>query len=67
MHILEPLRQRLGDCKHTGRWQKISDLSGVPYNTLARVYQGRIKNPSVVTVEKLYAAMNSLDMTEPVK
>ena len=67
MHLLSPLVARLREVRHTGRWYKIAELSGVPYNTVARISQGRIGNPSVKTVEKLYAAMNELDASDPAR
>ena len=61
MHLLSPLVARLREVRHTGKWAKIAELSGVPYNTVARISQGRIGNPSVRTVEKLYEAMDRLE------
>lgn len=36
-----------------GRWTDASKYSGVPYDTVKKIAQGRTKDPSVSTVQKL--------------
>lgn len=36
-----------------GEWREISDESEVPYDTLTKIALRRVKNPGVLTVQKL--------------
>jgi predicted transcriptional regulator len=36
-----------------GGWKRISLESGIPYDTLTKIAQGRVKNPRWSTVQRL--------------
>jgi len=36
-----------------GNWRKVSADSGIPYDTLTKIAQRRVKNPRFSTVQKL--------------
>lgn len=54
------LIRRLQACKGTEAWSDISRLSGVRYDTLAKIARGYIKAPSVQKIEQLAAALEKL-------
>ena len=51
--ILDDVVGHLGRWK--GYWRDISAGSGVPYNTVTKIAQGRTRNPRILTIEKLHA------------
>jgi hypothetical protein len=50
--------------KGSGAWEDIAKLCGIDYFTVSRIARQDIKNPGVLTVEKIAAAMAKLK-TEP--
>ena len=51
MSILNDVVERLAQWK--GHWRDIAEGAGVPYDTVAKVAQGRTKNPGILTVDRL--------------
>ena len=47
--------------KGTGRWQEVSDASGVAYDLIAKIARGVKEHPSVITVERI---CNGIDAVE---
>jgi len=39
--------------KKSGQWGKVSRESGVPYDTLTKIAQGKIKNPGIENLQLL--------------
>ena len=39
--------------RRKGSWEQIAIVTGVPYETLAKIARGVVKNPRFRTVEKL--------------
>jgi predicted transcriptional regulator len=54
--------RRLGETR--GRWTDAAKYSGVPYDTVKKIAQGRTKDPSVSTVQKLADYFERLDAFE---
>lgn len=50
--IISELQARKG----SGLWRKVSSVSGVHYDTVARIARGAIKNPGALTLEHLEQA-----------
>lgn len=48
--------------KGGGTWAAVSKLSGVHYDTVARIARGKMETPSVQTVEKIAAALETLNL-----
>ena len=40
--------------RRKGQWPQIATDNGVSYSWLCKLAQGKIQNPSVVTIESLY-------------
>jgi len=55
MDILADTRVRME--KWRGHWRRLSQQSGVPYDTLCKVGQGVHKNPQVNTVSALHTTL----------
>lgn len=49
--ILDFLRRRLNACK--GEWPKIHEVTSVPYDTIAKIAQGKRTNPTLDNVQPL--------------
>lgn len=58
--ILDYVRRRL-DEEYRGQWSLISKDSGVPYDTIAKIVQGRRENPGVKTLQPILDWMNARD------
>ena len=41
-----------------GRWPVIAQATGVPYHTLTKIVYGKIKNPSITSLEALYGYLS---------
>lgn len=54
--VLKTLDARKGD----GTWLAVAKLSGLHYDTVARIARGKMESPSVQTVEKIVAALERL-------
>jgi transcriptional regulator with XRE-family HTH domain len=63
-------------CRHLelarGRWTEVARRSGVPYDTLTKIAQGKVTNPRIETVQRLVDYFNrpsaeGLACTEPVE
>lgn len=54
--LFRPTRQFLDATK--GKWKTVETDTGVSYETIKKICDGRIKNPGVLTIERLarYAA-----------
>jgi transcriptional regulator with XRE-family HTH domain len=66
MMILEPMKARLGACKHGARWREIAHLARLDYTTVSRIYCGR-SVPSVLVAERILNAMDVLDAAQAAK
>jgi predicted transcriptional regulator len=53
--IVADIVRRLADAK--GKWRQIAIASGVPYDTLTKIAQGKTKNPRVETIVSLDEAL----------
>lgn len=47
-YVKEQLEQRRGD------WPLISKTTGVPYFTITNIVQGKVEDPRISTIQKLY-------------
>lgn len=61
--VLKVLDAHKGD----GTWLAVSKLSGVHYDTVARIARRTMKTPSVTNVEKIADALRLLKLAEPAK
>jgi len=43
-----------------GNWRRISEISGVPYDTLTKIAQGKTTNPRVETIANLDDALRQV-------
>ena len=50
--LLPAVRKMLEERK--GGWPEVEKATGIPYRTIQNIAQGRVKHPSVGTVEKLH-------------
>lgn len=55
--LIDILVRRLRACR--GRLQEVSTATGIPYNTISRLVQGRNQNPTLRHVQKLIDYFNS--------
>lgn len=60
--LLHQMKTRLNAAK--GRWPTIVAEADVDYVWLAKVMQGRIKDPGITRVERVINALNSLDSAD---
>lgn len=61
MSIIVNLTTRLNSRKRSGDWREIARLAGADYNTIARIARGAHLNPGAALVDRLNAAMDTLD------
>lgn len=61
---LSELVVQLQKLKGTGAWGRIAQLSGVDYDTVARIARGSFENPGVVTCERIEEAL-TIVLREP--
>ncbi len=54
--VIKALDAHKGD----GTWLEVAKLSGLHYDTVARIARGAMGAPSVQTVEKIAAALDTL-------
>lgn len=50
--IYKPTIQNLGLAR--GKWRQVSAHTKVPYDTIKSIYEVKIKNPGVLTIERLH-------------
>lgn len=56
---VENVVRRLGEKK--GQWGRVSETSGVPYDTVTKIAQGKTKNPRINTIERLDRALREME------
>ena len=54
----------LAACKGGRDWALVAEMSGMHYDTLARIARGDIGNPGVLAVEKIAAALEKIKATK---
>lgn len=51
---------------YRGRFQEVSTATGIPYHTISRLSQGKNRNPTLHTAQRLIDYFNS-DVESPIK
>lgn len=54
-YVIAGLQAKKGD------WNRIAELSGVPYDTISKIARGATANPGVLTVQKLSDCLNAME------
>jgi transcriptional regulator with XRE-family HTH domain len=61
---LSQLVAELQKLKGSGGWKRIAQISGVDYDTVARIARGSFPNPGVVTCERIEDALGLLALEQ---
>jgi hypothetical protein len=57
--ILEYVRRRLNDCR--GEWPRIAERTKLPYDTIAKIAQGKRPNPTLDSIQPIVDYFRELD------
>lgn len=60
--ILLYVKRRLEESR--GEWPQISKDTGVPYFTVTNIAQGKVEDPRISTMQKLYNHLKASDPAE---
>lgn len=61
--MAEPILDYVKGCleAHRGEWPEISRQTEVPYFTITNIVQGKVEDPRISTVQKLFDYFQSLE------
>ena len=62
---IDDLISALQGLKGSGRWNRLAEVSGVNYFTIARIARGAIKSPGLLTAQRLAAAIPAVRAEPP--
>lgn len=48
-------------------YEQLSEMSGIPKNSLTQIFRGRVKNPRIDTMNAIYTALGLSDAPPPKK